>query len=164
LDGSEAPAVIGVEDTDDGIQYTDLLNVWIQLALLGRLSTSIVGNAISGRAYLELPEVKNAQNAGSVLLTTNVKMQLPTQQDLFFSGKVPGRKLIFQDSSIALVQVTAQPLMLEVEKIASKQMQGTFASIYTGFVNIQRNARVVLDPTVTIGAAPWPAWMQPFSE
>lgn len=163
-DGSEAPAVIGVEDTDDGIQYTDVLNVWIQLALLGRMSTSIVGNANSGRKYLELPEVKNAQNAGRILLTTNVKVPLPTAQDLFISIKVPGQKLVFQDSSIALVQVTAEPLMLEVERIASKQIQGTFATIYTGFVNIQRNARVVLDPTQTIVAAPWPAWMQPFSE
>ena len=128
------------------------------------MSTSIIGNAISARKYLELPEVKNAQNAGRVLLTTNIKVPLPTAQDLYVSVKVPGQKLVFVDNSIALVQVTAQPLLLEVEKIASRQMQGTWASIYTGFVNIQRNGRVVVDPTQDIDDAPWPAWMQPYSD
>ncbi len=62
------------------------------------------------------------------------------------------------------MQVTAQPLLLEVEKIASRQMQGTWASIYTGFVNIQRNGRIVVDPTQDIDDAPWPAWMPPYSD
>lgn len=163
-DGSEAAAVIGVEDTDEGIQYGDVLNVWIQLALLGRMSTSIIGNARSGRKYLELPEVKNRQNAGSVLLPTRVKVPLPTEQDLYLSTKVGGEKLAFQDSTIALVQITAQALMLEAEKIASRQIQGTYASIFTGFVNIQRNARVVLNPAVAFADAGFPDWMQPFED
>jgi hypothetical protein len=164
--GSEAAAVIGVEDSNLGIQYGDVLNVWIQLALLGRLSTSIIGNAISARKYLELPEVKNKQNAGSILLPTRVKVPLPTEQDLYLSGKVPGKKLVFQDSSIALIQIIAQALMLEVEKIASRQIAGTYASIYSGFVNIQRNARVVLDPDheITENGFGWPDWMQPYSD
>jgi len=162
--GSEAAAVIGVIDTELGIQYVDITSIWIQLAMLGRMSTSIIGNALSGNAYLNLPEVKNRQNTGSALLPTNVKVPLPTMQDLFLSPKVPGRKLVFQDSSIALVQITAQPLLLEVEKIASKQIQGTYASIYTGFVNVQRNARVVVDPTLNIEDAPFPDWMQPWNE
>ncbi len=108
--------------------------------------------------------MKNRQNAGGVLLPTRVKVPLPTEQDLYLSPKVGGEKLVFQDSTIALIQIIAQALMLEVEKIASRQIQGTYASIYSGFVNIQRNARVVLDPSQKFTDAGWPTWMQPFRE
>lgn len=162
-DGSESAAVIGVANTAAGFQYDDLLNVWIQLSLLGRLSSSIIGSASSARKYLGLSEVKNKQFNGAPLVPTRVKTPFPGEQDLYVSPKVDGDKLVFQDSSIALVQITSQPLMLEVEKIASRQIQGTYASIQTGFVNIQRNARLVVDPALAFAQHGFPDWMQPYN-
>lgn len=163
-DGSEAAAVIGVEDMAKGIQYLDVLRVWLRLGLLGRRSTSIIGNEITAIEYLGLPEVKDKQFSGSALLPTMVKTPLPTDQDLYVSTKVAANQLIFQDSSASLVQLTAWPLMLEVEKIVSKQIEGTFASIYTGFAKLQRNASLVVDSSITFAANGFPAWMSPFAD
>jgi HK97 family phage major capsid protein len=163
-DGSEGAAVIGVEDTAKGVQYLDVLRIWTRLSLLGRRSTSILGNETTTIKYLDLAEVKDKQFTGSALLPTMVKTPLPTDQDIYVSTKVPTDQLVFQDSSASLVQLTAWPLMLEVEKIVSKQIEGTFASIYTGFAKLQRNASVVLDESIAFSGNGFPVWMNPYAE
>ncbi len=160
-DGSEAAAVIGVSDPTKGVQYEDITRVWVQFGLIGRLSTDIVGNAVMSNKYLNLPEVKNRQFPGAALLPTVVKTPLPTQQNLFPSPKAAPSQLTLQDSTMALVQLTCLPLMVEAEKIVLKQIAASTATIFTGFCNIQRDARVVIDETLDIDAAPFPAWMQP---
>jgi hypothetical protein len=162
--GSEAAAVIGVQDTTQGVQYIDVVRIWIQLQLLGRGSTSIIGNATTGLDYLLLPEVQRTIFPGATaLLPTRVRTPLPTMQDLYLSLKVPGSKLVFVDRTAALVQLTARPLLVESEKIVSKQIAGTYASIITGFANVQRNARVVVDGSIAFSGNPFPAWMQAYA-
>ncbi len=160
-DGSEAAAVIGVTDPAKGIQYEDITRVWVQFALINRLSTDIVGDAVMSNKYLQLPEVKNRQFPGAALLPTVVKTPLPTQQNLYPNAKAAPNQLTFQDSTMAQVQLTCVPLMVEAEKIVQKQIAVSTATIFTGFCNIQRDARVVVDGTLNINAANFPAWMQP---
>ncbi|HEY9286272.1 MAG TPA: hypothetical protein VIP46_22665 [Pyrinomonadaceae bacterium] len=163
-DGSEAAAVIGVADPAKGIQYRDVLRVWARLSLLGRASTSIIGNEVTAVDYLLLEEVLKRQNTGNPIAPTRLKTPLPTMQDLYISIKVPGSKLVFQDSSSSLAQLTARPLMVESEKIVSKQISGTYASIITGFTKLNRNASVVVDGSINFNAAGWPDWMSPFAQ
>jgi hypothetical protein len=163
-DGSEAAPVIGVADTSKGIQYKDVLKVWARLSLLGRASTSIIGNETTAVDYLTLPEVLKKDQYGAAIAPTRIKTPLPTMQDLYLSIKVPGSKLVFQDSSASLAQLTARPLMVESEKIVMKQITGTAASIITGFTKLNRNASVVLDGAQAFSGAGWPAWMSPFDQ
>lgn len=156
--GSEAAAVIGVENAGT-LAYKDILRVWIRMALLGRMSTSIIGSETTGLDYLLIPEVKDQRNVAGPLAPTTLKVPLPNQQDLYVSAKVPANKTVFQDSSASLVQLTARPLMVETEKIVSKQIQGEFASIITGFAKLNRNASVVVDKSITFAANPFPSWM-----
>ncbi|HEV2762047.1 MAG TPA: hypothetical protein VGV38_03550 [Pyrinomonadaceae bacterium] len=162
--GSEAAPVIGVADPAKGVQFRDALRVWARLSLLGRTSTSIIGNETTAVDYLLLEEVLKRQFNGSPIAPTTIKTPLPTSQDLYVSVKVPGSKLVFQDSSTSLVQLTARALMVESERIISKQLAGTYASVITGFAKLQRNASVVLDGSVAFAAAPWPVWMSPFEQ
>jgi hypothetical protein len=163
-DGSEAAAVIGVEDTTDGITYRDIVRVWIQMGLLGRSSTAIIGNATTSLDYLMLPEVLKTQYPGAAsMLNTRIRTPLPTMQDLYLSLKVPGQKMVFVDPSSALVQLTARPLLVESDRIVQKQIAGTYASIISGFANVQRNARVVMDGAVAFSGAGFPAWMEAYA-
>jgi hypothetical protein len=163
-DLSEAAAVIGVINPGNGYTYRDILQVWIRLSLLGRQSTSIIGNETTAAEYLDLDPVKNKQFNGAALLSTRLKTPLPTEQDLYASVKVPANQLVFQDSSMSIVQLTAQPLLVESDKIISKQIAESVASIYTGFVKLQRNASIVLDKSIDFAGHGFPAWMNPFSE
>lgn len=163
-DTSEAAAVIGVEDTNDGVTWYDIARVAIQFGLLGRVGIQAIGNATSALDYLNLPEVKNKQFPGAPLLATMMKSPLTMPEALFVSPKVTGSKVVIQDPSASLVQLTAVPLMVETDKIIEKRIEVAVTSIYTGFAKIQRNASVVINGAVAFSGNGFPAWMQPFSD
>lgn len=162
-DLSENAAVIGVESTVNGITWYDIARVAIQFGLIGRTGLQAIGNATSTLNYINLPEVKNKQFAGAALLPTMVKTPLQMPEELYASTKVPTSKLVIQDPSASLVQLTAVPLMMETEKIVMKQIQGTVVSIYTGFAKLQRNASIVIDGSIAFSGNGFPAWMQPLA-
>jgi hypothetical protein len=162
-DGSEAAAVIGVEDTAAGIQYLDILRIWVRMSIMNRRSTSIIGNETTLVEYLDLPEVKNKNQIGAALLQTNVKTPLPTDQDAYASVEVPADSLAFEDNSKTLVQLTAKALMIESERSVKKSLNGSYARIWSGFSNLQRNSRVVLDASKDFATYPFPSWMAAYT-
>ncbi|MEO8650505.1 MAG: hypothetical protein ABI539_15185 [Acidobacteriota bacterium] len=161
-DLSENAAVIGVENTANGITWLDLTRVAIRLGLLGRVGTQIIANETTGLNYLNLSEVKNKQQ-GTPLLGTAIRSPLQMPEEMYVSTKVGTNKVVIQDPSASIVQLTAQPLMVETEKIIMKQIQGTATSIYTGFAKLQRNASVVIDGSILFSGNGFPAWMTPFA-
>lgn len=162
-DLSENAAVIGVEDTEAGITWRDLARVAIQLSLLGRNGMQAIGNATTALDYIDLDEVKQ-QFFGSAILQTKLKTPLTMPETLYVSTKVPASQLVINDPSLSLVQLTAMPLMLETEKIVSKQLNGTYASIFTGFAKVMRTASLVIDGSISYTGHEFPAWMQPWDE
>ncbi|MBS1793358.1 MAG: hypothetical protein JSS81_05860 [Acidobacteria bacterium] len=162
-DLSENAAVIGVEATANKITWYDIARVAIQFGLIGRTGLQVIGNATTALDYLNLPEVKNKQFPGAPLLATMMKSPLTMPEELYVSTKVGANKIVIQDPSTSLVQLTAQPLLIETEKIIMKQIQGTAISIYTGFAKLQRNASIVIDGSILFSGNGFPTWMQPFA-
>lgn len=160
--GSEAAAVVGVENTTNKITWFDIARLAIQGALIGRTFTQVIGNATTALNYLNLPEIKDKQS-GMPLLNTRLKSPLTMPEDLFVSPGVPTNQMIFQDPSMSMVQLTAMPLMVETEKIISKQLENSVATITTGFAKLQRNASVILDGSIAFSGAGYPTFMAPFS-
>ena len=160
--GSEAAAVVGVENTTNKITWFDLARLAIQGALIGRTFTQVIGNATTALLYLNLTEIKDKVQ-GTPLLTTQLKSPLTMPSDLFVSPGVPANQMIFQDPSMSMVQLTAMPLMVETEKIITKQLENSVATITTGFAKLQRNASVILDGSVAFSGAAYPTFMAPFS-
>ncbi|MCC7308323.1 MAG: hypothetical protein IT173_12210 [Acidobacteria bacterium] len=161
--GAEAAAVVGVESTTNKITWFDLTRLAIQGALIGRTFNQAIGNATTALSYLNLPEVKDKQFPGAPLLATRLRTPLTMPEELFVSASTPANQMIFQDDSLSLIQLTAMPLMVETEKIISKQIEQSFASIMTGFAKLHRTASVILDGSVAFSGAGFPAWMQPFA-
>jgi hypothetical protein len=162
-DLSEAATVVGVENTTNGITWFDLSRVAIQFGLIGQVGTQIIGNATTALNFLNLAEVKNKQFPGAPLLATMMKSPLTMPEDLYVSPKVGANKVIIQDPSSSIVQLTAMPLMVETERIVMKQINGTAMSIYTGFSKIQRKASVILDGSILYSGNGFPTYMQPFN-
>lgn len=165
-DGSEAAAVIGVNDTNDKVAWYDLTRVGIRLALLGRIGSQIIAGEDMALHFENLEEVKN-RFQGAPLLSLRRRSPLTIPDELFISVKVPANKIVINDPSASLVQLTSAPLLVESDKIISKQIEESYVSITTGFAKLQRNASVVVD-----GAAAWvansgtdfPSWMAPYSD
>lgn len=160
-DLSQNAAVIGVDDPNIGLLYKDLLHAWIRGSRLGRTYSTIIAGEQMAEWILELDEFKQKQ-AGTPQKSIVVNEILPSQSQLFVSAKVPANQAILVDPTLAFVQLTSAPLLVEGEKLISKQIQSTFASITTGFANIFRDARVIIDASLDIDQNnDFPAWMTP---
>ena len=162
--GTEAAAAIGVEDTDAGITWRDLARVSIQGALIGRVYSQAIGNPTTALDYIDMDEMKRLYFGGNPLLPTQLKSPITLPQSLYVSANVAANQLVLNDPSLSLVQLTAMPLMVETEKIVSKQIEAAYTSIYTGFAKVMRTGSVVIDGSIAYSGNEFPAWMQPFSE
>lgn len=159
--GGQAAAVIGVDNTTNGITWKDYVRVAIRGGLIGRTFSQIIANETTGNNHLNLSEVKNLQE-GRPIFPVNLRTPLRLPTDLYVSPKVPTNQVVLQDPSMSLVQLTAMPLMVETEKIVSKQLEGSYASIMTGFAKLQRTASVIIDGSIAYSGNQFPAWMAPY--
>lgn len=160
--GTQAAAVIGVDNTTNGITWKDYVRVAIRGGLIGRTFTQIIGNETTANNHLNLNEVKNLFD-GRPLLATNIRTPLRMPTDLYVASGIPTNQVALQDPSMSLVQLTAMPLMVETEKIVSKQLEKSYASIFTGFVKLQRSASVIIDGSILYSSNQFPSWMAPYS-
>lgn len=160
--GTESAAVIGIENTQTGLIYSDLLYAWIRASRLGRLYNTFIGPERVVNTIMNLTEFKDKQN-GTPQQSLVINEILPSQSQGFVSAQVPADQLILVDPRYALVQLTSSPLAVEGERIVNKQINGTYASITTGFGNIFRDARVIIDRSLQInfqnGTNDFPSWM-----
>jgi hypothetical protein len=163
VDTSESATPIGVENTGNGITWFDLVRVAIRLGLCGHAGTQIIGNETTALAFLNLAEVKNKVFPGSPLLPVNIKTPLQMPEDVYVSAKVGANKLVIQDPSASLLQLTAQPLKVETERIVMKRLSGTAVSIITGFTKLQRKASVVIDGSIAFSSNGFPSYMTPYA-
>lgn len=158
--GAEAAAVIGVDNTTTGLVYKDILLAWIRASRLGRLYDSIVASEAMANKILNLTEFKDKQQ-GTPQQAVIVNETLPAQSQIYVTSQLGDNEIVMLDKRFAMVQLTAAPLSVEGERIVRKQIQGTFASITTGFANIFRDARVVVDDSLLYSGNPFPAFMTP---
>jgi hypothetical protein len=162
-DLSEAAAVIGVDDplpNGVGFQYRDILRASLRESTMAAKLTSLVGNEETLLDYLDLPEVKGTALRGAPLLQTNLNTPAPTDMDAFASIEVDDDQIALEDNSQSLIQLTAKPLMIESERSIKKGLNGSYASVFTGFANVLRHTRIVIDRTVAFDG--FPAWMDAY--
>lgn len=158
MDGSESAPVIGVKDTSAGIQYRDLLKIWIRAARMGRSFTNLVGDEDQALDILDLPEFKNRQS-GTTQATLNIKTPVPNSANFWIHPGTPANQLLMVDPRAAMIKLTAQQLMLESERIVSNQTQAIYASLTTGFAKMYIDAALLLASDKTFEDNPFPSYM-----
>lgn len=142
-DGSESTPVIGVYDTTKGIQYKDLLHLWVRASRLGRNYQNIIGGEDQAIEMLDLPEFKD-RHQGTTQATLNVKSPVPNQANFYIHPGTPDNQLLLVDKAAALIKLTAKHLMLESERIVSNQTQAVYATLTTGFCKMYQDASVLI--------------------
>lgn len=157
--GSESAPVIGVTDTAKGIQYKDLLRLWIRASRLGRNFRSMIGGEDLAMSILDLPEFKDRSN-GTTMATLNLKTPVPNSADFYIHQGVDGNQVLLVDPSSALIKLTAQQLKLESERIVSNQTEAIYATLTTGFSKMYQDAAILIDKSVTFESAGFPDYMK----
>ena len=158
VDGSESAPVIGVGSTSDGIQYRDLLRVWVRASRLGRNFKSMVGGEEEAINILDLPEFKTRQY-GTPLANLNLKTPVPNSADFYIHPGVPDNQVLLIDPRAALIKLTARQLMLESERIVSNQTEAIYATITTGFSKMYQDAAILLDGSKEFSSNGFPDYM-----
>lgn len=157
-DGSESAPVIGVYDNAAGIQYKDLLRVWVRASRLGRGFRTMVGGEDQAIHILDLDEFKNRQS-GTTTATLNLKTPVPNSADFYIHPGVPENQVLLIDPKAALIKLTARQLTLESERIVSNQTEATYATITTGFSKMYQDAALLLDGSQEFTRAGFPDYM-----
>lgn len=157
--GQAAP-VIGVESTTDGVTYFDLLRAWIRMGRLGRIPSGIISSEKEALKILLLDEFLRSPNGAAPRTNLNVRTPIPQSQDYLIHGAMPsGDKLGIYDNTSALIKLNAGALKVESERIAERQVTGTFVTVTTGFAKLFRDAFIVLDGTLAFSSYGFPSYM-----
>lgn len=157
-DGSESAPVIGAAVAGT-LAYQDLTRAWIRFRRIGRNSSVMLTGEADAITILNMPEFQRTLPAGGQApsgVTLNIATPLPTSQDIFVHDAIPTGKILLVDRARAFIQLTAMPLLIESEKFVSRQVEGEYVSIITGFANIFRDGRMVLDYTTNLSTNPGP--------
>lgn len=163
-DGSESAPVVGVT-APTAFAYKDLLRVWIRMARIGRTPYGMIGGEAAALATLDLAEFKQGvvggTNAAGVAPNSklDLKTPIPNSSAYFIHGSMPANQQMVIDRTAAIIKYNAQPLLVEEDKIVSKQVVETYASLTTGFGILYRDARVIIDNSLNIVGNGFPAYM-----
>jgi len=106
---------------------------------------------------LNLEEFKTAKKGD--LVKVNLLTPLPTDLKFCAHSSVGANKFLVGSSTAMAMQGTVFPLEVESDKIIAKRIEEAVASITTDIINVQRDARVIIDQSITYAANGFPTWM-----
>lgn len=156
-DGSESAPIVGVT-TPGTFVYRDLLKVWIRMSRIGKTPTATIGGEDAALDTLDLKEFK-VRSSGTTEKKLNLKTPVPQGSDYYIHGSMPDDQQLVVDKTSAIIKYNAQPLLVEEDKIVSKQVLETYASLTTGFGILYRDARVIIDKSLDFATYGFPSYM-----
>jgi len=166
--GNAAP-VIGVE-TVGTWAYKDLLRAWIRMGLLGRMPQGLLSNENVALDILTLPEFRGYGTgigpvAGNQIMSPpriNVRTPMPASQNYDVHGAMPvANQVMLVDNNTSLLKLNASALRVESERIAERQINGTYVSLVTGFAKLFEDGSLIIDKSLAYGTVGFPTWMNP---
>ena len=91
----------------------------------------------------------------------NLRTPVPQTQEHFIHGAMPANKKIgLYDRNGALIKLNATGLLVESQRIAERQLTGTYVTVTTGFARMFRDAFLIVDGTLDFnGGFGFPAYM-----
>lgn len=157
-DASGACATIGAT-TAGTIVYRDILRAWIRMGGLGKTPSCMLSNEEAALDVLDLAEFKGF-NGQSKTQLISLQTPVPQSQSYFIHGSFPtGKKLMLVDKTSALIKLNAAGLRVESDRIVQKQISGTYVTLTTGFANLFRDARLLIDYSLAYSDNGFPSWM-----
>ncbi len=160
--GTDAVTVIGVE-TPTSMGFQDFVTAWVRAQLIGTNWGSMITNERMANQLLALAEFKPTSGGlGSALVNLETRNQVvPNRMPHFISSVIGDGKILLFDPTQSLLYLVFRPLLVEAERIMSRQVSGTYVSLMSGFTTVERKARVVIDKSKNISEFGFPTWMQP---
>lgn len=147
-DNSESAPVIGIDNTTNGLSPIDIDRVTTRMARLGMGANRMIGS--EGDAYLDL----------NAAITTRPRLKLSdyAQRPLDVNS-VPADHILLLNSQNAMVKLGYRSMLTERRRNPRNQTEELFISDWLGFMIVRRDARVLMNKSVTFAANPFPNYM-----
>jgi len=148
-DGSESSPVIGVDATADGFKQLDIDRVSAQLKGLNMQLNGGIGSITNALQDLNqsLPNRERLTLQQYAGVMTDLYNLPDADQILLF------------DKSKAMRRLSYGAMKIETERDPSRQIERIYLTFHSGFYIAKRDARVIVDKSVTFAANPFPAYM-----
>ncbi len=158
-DGANDAGVFGVEDGAD-FAWKDFTRVSTRFRRLGYTPTTVVATEDNVIDVMNITEFKNRED-GTSLGTIRVQGGLITQWDFFAHSLISANQLLFLDPAFACQELVSQGMRVESERIMEKDLTATYVRMRNAFAILFRDARGLMDKSVTIAGTPFPPFMNP---
>jgi hypothetical protein len=114
---------------------------------------------------LALAEFKpTAGGLGAAAVTVDSRNRIiPNSLPHIISSDMDDDEILFLDPSKAMLRCQFRGLLVESDRIVSRQISGTYASVMGGFVTISRDARIVMDDSIAFSGNGFPSYMVPLA-
>lgn len=152
-DGSQAAGVIGTI-SGSSFAYNDLLRAWIRMGRIGRMPAGMIMNETPAMDILGLSEFKGFSGQST---TQKIELQtpVPASQKLWVTGMMPNANyLMLIDPTSALIKLNSMPLKVEMQRDASKGQESHYVSLMTGFCNMFRDSRLIIQKNASYAGFP----------
>ena len=150
LDSSMSAAVIGVDSTTNGFQYSDFLRACILLAGQGFMLDTLIMSFTDAKNIFDIDEFK-LRDSGTALIVPQRNIPIPSSIQMFAKSNATEGQIIALDSKNALVEFAGEPLLIENQRFIFERQEGTAVTAKVGFANLYRTGRLVIDTGHTYG-------------
>ena len=159
---ANSAATIGVTDETKGFQYRDFLYAHAAFERIGRSADVSLVNVGTYVNIKDMPEVKGLVG-NNQLLRVDSDVKTLSAQSMRIHGLMPANKVMFVDKMNALRRLMVKPLMVESDRIVSRQTTEVVATAILGFMTILRDGRFLMDASLPVASNDFPTWMDPTS-
>lgn len=146
--GSESSPVVGVLNTTNGFTHYDIDNITMQMKMLKQPATNLIGRKLD--LIVDLNETKPQRERETI------KDYAELETDMWL---LPSGQLMFINSDNAMMKLKYKRLMVEPDRDPKHQTNQIYVTDHIGFMIVKRDARVILDKSVSLATNPIPAFM-----
>lgn len=163
-DTSDAAATIGI-GSSGSLAFSDFVRLWSRGNLIGQNWTTMVTSETMALQILALAEFKpTAGGLGQAAVTVDSRNRIiPTSLPHIISSDMDDDEILFLDPTKAMIRCQFRGLLVESDRIVSRQISGSYASVMGGFLTISRDARIVMDDSIAFSGNGFPSYMVPLA-
>jgi HK97 family phage major capsid protein len=156
-DLSESAPVIGVDTILNGFAYKDLKKAFTRSKRLNQPFTRIVAGEDDGISITSIDRFEGFQGQTKLASIRSI-IGVPEAFDID-TYVLPANKILFLNPARAMVKLSYRGLMTERRRNPQNQTEELYISDFINFAIIKRDARLIMDKSVTLAATPYPSYM-----
>lgn len=156
-DLSESAPVVGVLNTSNGFTYKDIKKAFSRGTRLHQPYGRIISGEDDGVDITGIDKFEGFQGQTKL---SNIRTILGVPETFDMDTYVlPANKVMFLNQARAMVKLQYRGMMTERRRNPQNQTEELYISDWINFAIIKRDARLLMDKSVTLAASPYPSYM-----